>query len=83
MCYWLIELIARGGMVVVWCVIDLCFDREVVVKVFYSKLVDDEVFCEWFRREVIVVVGFNYLNIVMVFDFGDDGEFYFIVMEFV
>lgn len=81
--YEIIRKIGDGGMVFVYEVKDRLLNRIVVFKVFRFEFVDDDEFLIKFKREVEVVVSFLYLNIVNVYDVGEDGKVYYIVMEFV
>ena len=47
------------------------------------SLAADAAFTERFNREARVLARLNHPNIVTVFDFGQSGEFFFLLMEFV
>lgn len=55
----------------------------VVFKVIWVDSVGSFYFVDWFECEVKVLVVFNYLNIVIVYDFGWIVFFYYLIMEFV
>ncbi|SNT59033.1 serine/threonine protein kinase [Asanoa hainanensis] len=81
--YELEEVVARGGMGVVWRARDLRLDRAVAVKLVSVSALTDPTVIERFDREARTVARLNHPNIVAVFDFGtDDGDSY-LVMEFV
>ncbi|MDA8358647.1 MAG: Stk1 family PASTA domain-containing Ser/Thr kinase [Actinomycetota bacterium] len=81
--YELTHLIARGGMAQVFRARDRLLDRPVAVKVLFPELSVDRAFVERFRREAQAAANLSHPNIVPVFDWGEDGGTYFIVMEFV
>src|SRR5271170_6981931 len=81
--YELNHLIARGGMAQVYLAKDLLLDRPVAVKVLFPELSIDRTFVERFRREAQAAANLSHPNIVPVFDWGEDGGTYFIVMEFI
>jgi serine/threonine-protein kinase len=58
-------------------------DRPVAVKVLFPEHARDPQFVERFRREAQAAANLNHANIVSVFDFGEEGDSYFIVMEYI
>ena len=62
---------------------DQLLDRPVALKVLFPELSVDRSFVERFRREAQAAANLSHPNIVPVFDWGEDGGTYFIVMEFV
>jgi len=81
--YELSHLVARGGMAEVYRAHDRMLDRPVALKVLFPELSVDRSFVERFRREAQAAANLSHQNIVPVFDWGEDGGTYFIVMEFV
>jgi len=81
--YRIVRHLARGGMAEVYLAHDQLLDRQVAVKVLFPELAHDANFVERFRREARAAAGLNHHNIVSVYDFGEDGGSYFIVMEYV
>ncbi|MHB8329530.1 MAG: Stk1 family PASTA domain-containing Ser/Thr kinase [Acidimicrobiales bacterium] len=81
--YELMHLVARGGMAEVYRAHDRLLDRPVALKVLFPELSVDRSFVERFRREAQAAANLSHPNIVPVFDWGEDGGTYFIVMEFV
>src|SRR5579863_6145535 len=81
--YELTHLIARGGMAEVYRARDRLLDRPVALKRLFPELSIDLTFVERFRREAQAAANLSHPNIVPVFDWGEDGGTYFIVMEFV
>jgi serine/threonine-protein kinase len=62
---------------------DRLLDRPVALKVLFPELSVDRAFVERFRREAQAAANLSHPNIVPVFDWGEDGGTYFIVMEFI
>ncbi len=81
--YELAHLVARGGMAEVYRAHDRLLDRPVALKILFPELSVDRSFVERFRREAQAAANLSHPNIVPVFDWGEDGGTYFIVMEFV
>ena len=81
--YRVVRHLARGGMAEVYLAHDQLLDRRVAVKVLFPELAQDASFVERFRREARAAAGLNHPNIVSVYDFGEDGGSYYIVMEYV
>lgn len=79
----IIELIGRGGMGFVFKARQPRLDRFVALKLLPDKLARDPHFAERFNREGRFLAKLNHPNIVSVFDFGQTGGFYFLMMEFV
>src|SRR6202050_4200764 len=81
--YELSHLVARGGMAEVYRAHDRLLDRPGHLKVLFPELSVDRAFVERFRREAQAAANLSHPNIVPVFDWGEDGGTYFIVMEFI
>jgi len=75
--------IARGGMADVFLARDQLLDRPVALKVLFAELSVDPSFVERFRREAQNAARLSHPNIVSVYDWGEDGSTYYIVMEYV
>jgi predicted Ser/Thr protein kinase len=78
-----VELIGRGGMGFVFKARQPHLDRFVALKLLPDQLAADAQFAERFNREGRVLARLNHPNIVSVFDFGQTGGFYYLLMEFV
>src|SRR5262245_26284500 len=78
-----LELLARGGMSVVYKARHLKLNRIVALKILPRGLAEEEDFRERFEREAQVLAGLSHPNIVGVYDFGIEGDLSFLVMEFV
>ena len=75
--------VGRGGMAEVYVARDQLLDRLVAVKVLDRELAADPTFVERFRREAQAAANLTHPGIVAVYDWGEDGDTYFIVMEYV
>ncbi|TML59331.1 MAG: Stk1 family PASTA domain-containing Ser/Thr kinase [Actinobacteria bacterium] len=75
--------LARGGMAEVYLARDALLDRPVALKALFPELSADRNFVERFRREAQAAANLNHPNIVSVFDWGEQDNTYFIVMEYV
>ena len=78
-----VRLAARGGMAEVWLARDVLLDRTVALKVLFPELSVDPNFVERFRREAQAAANLSHPNIVSIYDWGEAGNTYFIVMEYV
>src|SRR3954469_15063801 len=81
--YELHRRIARGGMADVFLARDSLLDRPVALKVLFPEFATDRAFVERFRREAQAAANLSHPNIVSVYDWGEEGGTYFIVMEYV
>jgi serine/threonine protein kinase len=80
--YRLDHRIAVGGMGAVYEALDERLGRTVAVKVLKTELALDPRFVERFRREARAIAALAHPNIANVYDYGEDGDAYFIVMEY-
>jgi serine/threonine-protein kinase len=81
--YELHRKLARGGMSDVYLARDVLLGRPVAVKVLFPEYAKDPTFVERFRREAQAAANLNHPNIVAVYDWGQQGGTYFLVMEYV
>ncbi|MBL0203487.1 MAG: serine/threonine protein kinase [Candidatus Microthrix sp.] len=81
--YELHRKLARGGMADVWLARDRVLDRPVAVKIMFAEFATDQLFVERFRREAKSAGNLNHPNIVGVYDWGEQGGTYYIVMEYI
>jgi beta-lactam-binding protein with PASTA domain len=75
--------IARGGMADVYEGRDNELNRPVAIKVLHSQFSADEAFVKRFRREAQAAANLSHPNIVGIYDWGQSGGTYFIIMEIV
>jgi serine/threonine-protein kinase len=81
--YRLKEKIGSGGMADVFLADDLSLGREVAVKVLHHQFASDPAFIQRFRHEAQAAANLNHPNIVNIYDWGNEGDQYYIVMEYV
>lgn len=81
--YLLEERIAIGGMATVWRAHDEKLARTVAVKLLHKHLSSDRDFRERFRREAVAAAKLAHPGIVGIYDTGRDGDWVYLVMEFV
>jgi len=84
--YSVLRKIASGGMSEVY----LCrlrgeegFEKKVAVKVVHPRLTENLRFRDLFVREARIAASLSHQNLVQVFDFGKQGNSFYLVMEFV
>ena len=75
--YEIIENVGNGGMATVYKAKDHILNRFVAVKVLRDE------FIKRFRSEAQAVASLTNPNIVAVYDVGNEGNLYYIVMELV
>jgi serine/threonine protein kinase len=78
-----LELVGKGGMGAVYRARQPGLDRLVAVKILPPEVARDPAFAERFSREARSLARFNHPNIVTIYDFGETGGLYYIIMEFV
>jgi serine/threonine protein kinase len=79
--YQVIERIGRGAMGVVYRAHDGAMGRDVALKVLMTDLEDDPEIRTRFHREAEAAARLSHPNIITIFDVGEDGDRFFIVME--
>jgi len=77
------EKIGSGGMADVYKAVDEVLGRTVAVKVLHARYAADPNFVARFRQEAQAAANLSHPNIVNIYDWGRDGETYYIVMEYV
>jgi serine/threonine protein kinase len=81
--YRLERTLGRGGMAAVWLGHDEVLERPVAVKVLSDTIADDPGFVARFRREAQTAAGLSHPNLVGVYDFSEERERPYLVMQFV
>ena len=81
--YALGERLGGGGTAFVYKGRDSLLNRTVAVKVLNTQLTSDEDFVAKFRREAQAAASLSNPHIVGIYDVGQDGDIYYIVMEYV
>ena len=81
--YTLVERVASGGMADVWAAEDDVLQRRVAVKVMRPDAEHEELFALRFRDEALHTASLIHTNIATLFDYGEDRELAYLVMELV
>jgi len=81
--YRIIEQIGRGRMSTVYKAYQPNLDRHVAVKVLAPDLAETEGFILRFEREAKAVARLRHRNILTVFDYGRQGDVFYLVTEYV
>jgi hypothetical protein len=79
----ILDLLGRGGMGAVFKARQKHLDRVVALKVIPPEAAKDPAFAERFAREARALARLHHPNIVMVYDFGQNGDIYYLLMEYV
>ena len=77
------DRLGNGGMAIVYCGTDLLLRRRVAIKVLRDQFSSDDDFIKRFSYEAQSAAKLSHPNVVNVYDFGHEGDAYFIVMELV
>ncbi|CAM5999957.1 unnamed protein product [Sphagnum balticum] len=81
--YRITELIAKGGMGIVFKAFDQVMGRDVAVKLLHAHLMEDPKAKQRFEKEMSICINFKHPNVVSVFDYGYSSEQVpYMVMEF-
>ncbi|MCL6649632.1 MAG: serine/threonine protein kinase [Chloroflexi bacterium] len=81
--YEIVEQLGRGGMAAVYRAVQTSLNRSVALKVLPPSLALDPTFVERFRREATAAASLQHPNILPIYDFGQDGDFFYIAMMLV
>jgi len=79
----ILECLGRGGMGVVYKARQKSLNRIVALKLLAPERVRDAKFAERFTEEARALATLNHPHIVTVYDFGEAGGFYYLLMEYV
>ena len=79
----IMECLGRGGMGVVYKARQKSLNRLVALKLLAPERAEDPQFAARFEKEAHALAALNHPNIVAVYDFGQAGGFYFLLMEYV
>lgn len=79
--YQIKELVAKGGMGIVYLAIHPTLKRQVVIKKLTIK--GNKTVLERFKREARILLELQHANIVHMYDYFIEGSFHYIVLEFV
>jgi eukaryotic-like serine/threonine-protein kinase len=81
--YRLEHTLGHGGMAAVWLGHDEVLDRQVAVKVLSDTIAGDPGFVARFQREARTAASLSHPNLVGVYDYSEEGERPYLVMQFV
>jgi formylglycine-generating enzyme required for sulfatase activity len=81
--YHIIEQVGRGGMATVYKAYQPNLDRYVAIKALTPGLVGTKGFIARFEREARAVARLRHRNLLTVFDYGRQGDVFYLVMEYV
>ena len=81
--YRITERIGSGGMADVYKAVDETLGRTVAVKVLHQRYAEDPEFVQRFRHEASAAANLSHPAIVNIYDYGVEGDNYYIVMELV
>ena len=81
--YKILRMIGGGGMANVYLARDMILDRDVALKILRMDFSNDEEFIRRFHREAQSATSLAHPNIVSIYDVGEEGDIYYIVMEYV
>lgn len=76
------DKIGTGGMAIVYRGLDDVLGRTVAVKIMLPQYANDPSFAARFKQEAQAAAALQSPYIVSVYDWGKDGETYYIVMEY-
>jgi len=79
----IIERIGQGGMGEVYRARQLALDRDVAVKVLSFHMTTRPDYVDRFEREARAAAQLKHANIVQVYDVGEDGGIFYLIMELV
>ena len=81
--YEIIAPIGGGGMALVYKAQDILLNRNVAIKVLRQQFVYDEEFIRRFRREAQSAASLSHMNVVSIYDVGQESDIHYIVMEYI
>jgi serine/threonine protein kinase len=81
--YKLIDERGRGSFATVYIARTLEDYRIYAVKVMHREFADDAEMLARFQREAQILLNFNDVHIVRIFDYGNDDDMYYIVMDYI
>lgn len=81
--YRLENVLAEGGMAVVWRATDLQLRREVAIKMLKESVINDRMVAERFRREGIALARLHHPHIMPVYDCIEEDDQVALVMRLI
>ena len=80
--YRLVTALGTGASAHVYLADDVSLHRRVAIKVLHPALAGDANFLKRFRAEARAVAALNHPNILQVYDWGEEGDQPFLVLEY-
>src|SRR5271167_2224584 len=80
--YRLVSALGTGASSHVYVADDVSLHRRVAIKVLHPSLTGDASFLRRFRAEARAVAALNHPNILKVYDWGEDGDAPYLVLEY-
>ncbi|AXI27131.1 serine/threonine protein kinase [Gemella sp. ND 6198] len=80
--YKVLDHLGTGGMATVWLGYDTILDRQVAIKTFKIDANDKDA-VKRFNRESKAVTSLSHPNIVSIYDVENEGDFYYLMLEYV
>jgi len=80
--YTIEEKIGSGGMSIVYKAKDIKLGRTVAIKILRDDFVYDDEFVRKFKVEAQAAASLSHVNIVNIYDVGNENKTHFIVMEY-
>ena len=77
------RVLGSGGMAVVYRALDTKLDRYVSLKTLREELAEDAEFIRRFPIEAMAAAALSHPNIVSIYDYGQDRDIYYIVLEYI
>ena len=81
--YKLVDFLGQGGMSLVYRAVDIRTGHNVAIKILKSEYNNDAEFLERFQREAHAAGRMSHHNIVNLLDVGREGEFRYLVLEYI
>ena len=81
--YEILAELGAGGMGRVYRAKDLTLERTVALKTLAPQFGSDAGFVQRFLKEARAAARLNHPNIVQIYDFGQEGDTYYLAMEYV
>jgi serine/threonine-protein kinase len=81
--YRIVDELGEGGMGVVYKAVDTMIEREVAIKMLRPEIARQPNLLDRFRSEAITVAKLNHSGIATLYSFTQQGENFFMVMEYV
>ncbi len=79
--YIITALLGEGGMAAVFRAQQLSVKRDVAIKVIKTGLLNVSEFARRFEREAETVAALDHIHILKVFDYGQQGDMVYLVMQ--